>query len=115
MTDERYNGWTNYETWNVALRLGAVYLYWQAATLDAWTDAADDPPFTRSEVARRSLADRLRDEVTDGSPLADGASMYTDLLGAALQNVSWGEIADNWLEGHGQADGYEPVTTTLPG
>lgn len=37
-----YNGWTNYETWNVALWIGneeGSYRYWQAVTQECYDEA----------------------------------------------------------------------------
>ena len=42
------------------------------------------------------MADQLKEEITDGSPLRE-ASMYADLLGAALSEVNWSEIAEHYL------------------
>jgi hypothetical protein len=71
--DAGYNGWTNYETWNVALWL-------------------DNEQGTYSLV--REWADEIR--VDDMAPDL-GASMFADLLGAALSAVDWAEIAENIL------------------
>lgn len=94
-----YNGWTNYETWNVALWLGndeGSYSYWQDATQEAWNDAEADETWTREEAAAYSLSERLESEIKDSVPDL-GASMFADLLGAALSEVNWREIAENWL------------------
>ncbi len=52
--------------------------------------------WTALEAARFNLADQLKKEVTDGSPLHE-PSLYTDLLLASLSNVDWLEIVDNWM------------------
>ena len=42
LTDTEYNGWTNYETWNVALWLQNDYGFYQIATLcDDYQDFVD--------------------------------------------------------------------------
>lgn len=53
--------------------------------------------WTTAEAAIHLLRKRLENEVTDASPLMDSASIYSDLLGAALKEVDWCEIAQNWL------------------
>ena len=100
-TTTTYNGWTNYETWNIALWLGneePSYRYWRSVTQECWEEAEADAVFTQQENARIALADRLRDEITEANPLAGEAAMWSDLLAAALSEVNWYEIAENWLE-----------------
>ena len=95
-----YNGWRNYETWNVALWIGneqGSYSYWQDVTQQSWDEAEADTTFTRLENAQIALADRLKEEITESAPDL-GASMFADLLGAALSEVDWHEIAENWLD-----------------
>ena len=42
LTDTTYNGWTNYETWNVALWLGNdEYLYKCARKCDSYNEFVD--------------------------------------------------------------------------
>lgn len=98
--EKGYNGWSNYETWNLALWLGndeGSYNYWQEATQEAWTASE------RSDDARIALARRLEAETEESAPDL-GASPWADLLGAALSKIDYFEIADNWL---GEIDGYE--------
>ena len=81
-----YNGWTNYETWNVAL----------------WIDNEPGTYEEARDMARRArsagdLATRVRAWVEDMAPDL-GASMFADLLGAALSEVDWDEIAGHWYD-----------------
>ena len=102
--EKRYNGWTNYETWVTALWLDndyATQCFWRTAAREckASTPSANQVKqgyWTPDEAARFTLAERLKEEVTDGAPIAE-ASLYADLLGAALQEVNWQEIADHYL------------------
>lgn len=99
-----YNGWSNYETWAVSLWLDneqSSYLYWREQAARHRQEAPTASDFrrgilTEEQEARYNLAKQLKEEVTDASPLCD-ASMYADLLGAALSEVDWMEIADHWL------------------
>ena len=85
MSDTKtYNGWTNYETWNVAL----------------WIDSDEGSYRERVRMARHArsvgdFANALKSWVDDMTPDL-GASMFADLLGAALSEVEWYEIAEHW-------------------
>ena len=100
-----YNGYTNYETWNVALWLNneyGDYQYW-TARVNELKEERNNPDFshrywTAKEYAKFTLADEIKEYVEDGNPLADNASMFSDLLGAALSSVDWNEVAEGFLE-----------------
>lgn len=98
--DKRYNGWRNYETWNVALWLGneeGTQRYWDERTREIARTAEPRYEWESVEDAARSeLADELEREIEGARPEL-GASMFADLLGAALSEVDWREIAENWL------------------
>lgn len=101
MTDDtRYNGWTNYETWNVKLWLDndeGSYHYWQERA-EYWNEhESTSTHWTQEQSARFNLADELEQEVKDAAPEM-GAGMYADLLGAALSEVDWHEIAGAMLD-----------------
>lgn len=99
--DKTYNGWTNYETWNVALWLdndqgsqehwhGMAKMYLRLSTADSY--------MTQDEQATGRLAVALKEEVQDGDSKPDlGASMYSDLLNAALSEVNFYEIAEHMI------------------
>lgn len=90
-----YNGWTNYETWCVALWMDneeSSYRYWRKVVLEVY-----ELTNRESEPAKIRFAQRLKDEHEDKSPLIDSANVYTDLLNAALSEVNWYEIAENLI------------------
>lgn len=101
---DRYNGWTNYETWAVSLWIDndqATYHYWREETARHAREADSDEMvakglWTNREAARHNLARQLKDEISDAAPDLD-ASLYSDLLRAALDEVNWTEIAENLL------------------
>lgn len=114
-TDTRYNGWTNYETWNVKLWLDneeGDYRYWKDAAETAYREALDDEAEdsetpTAEETqdaideAVGNLADQLKTELDQemeerGVPALSG--FYADLLNAALSEVDWHEIAASMIE-----------------
>jgi hypothetical protein len=103
---KRYNGWTNYETWNVALWLNneeGSYRHWTAEAQDCYDNAKADNTFTRDERATIDLTDALKDSLeNDKNDMLEAsgqtASMWADLVGAALSEVNWYEIAEHYIE-----------------
>jgi hypothetical protein len=103
-TEHRYNGWTNYETWAIALWIDndqATHVYWRQEAERASRESANcemvrDGVWTSKEAARYNLAEQLKEEITEATPDME-ASVYSDLLQAALDTVNWSEIADDFL------------------
>lgn len=96
-----YNGWKNYETWNVALWIDndqSTYSMRTQWAQDAWDSAVADKYFTRADRAILALSETLKEFIEEYNPLSRTATLYTDLLGAALSEVDYYEIAKNWLE-----------------
>ena len=102
MENEKYNGWTNYETWNVALHIDndeSSQNYWQETAQEIYDRCFDNADasstLTVDEHARLELADSLKDYHDEFMPELQGA--YCDLLTAALSDVNWQEIAASIL------------------
>lgn len=87
--DKKYNGWTNYETWVVRLWLDN-----EEPSYRFWTEEARR--WKGQELANVHLANQLEEDLTDASPV-QGASVYADLMNAALNEVNWLEIAESYL------------------
>jgi hypothetical protein len=108
MERKEYNGWTNYETWCVNLWMSndqGSDEYFRELAQEVYDEAekedrADGSPlFTRTEVATRTLADRLKDQFEEQqSELTGVMGVFADLLGAALSEVDWYEIAEHYIE-----------------
>jgi hypothetical protein len=86
MTNQTYSGWTNYETWCVNL----------------WLTNESDTESTLRMLAQANAglshrADRVQEMVNEMryTVLQGEASMFTDLLNSALENVNWREIVEN--------------------
>lgn len=105
-TEKTYNGWTNYETWNVKLWIDndeGSQNYWSEQADNALEQARPDNFFTKEERATLDLSDTLKSEYEDAMhDLLDNAkasaSVWADLLGAAMSEINWHEIAESLLE-----------------
>lgn len=90
-----YQGWTNYETWAVALWLDndeGSYRYVRGDLLDSAREMESD-----TDSVCLILADSIEEMVKDGAPEMD-ASIYSDLLSAAYSEVNWHEIAKSIMD-----------------
>ena len=109
---EKYGDWTNRETWCVHLWLTnepESYNYCRelaesAKRLAQGTAEVRRELWTVEEAAKFTLADTLKDMVTEEHDLhhyeenQGMASMYSDLLGSALDKINWDEIANAFLD-----------------
>ncbi len=98
----KYNGWTNYETWNVKLWIDndeGSYNYWREVAQEVWNDSTPGEYDwqTREQQFVYALADRMKDEFEENSP-TETSGVYADLLGAALSSVNWHEIAEHYTD-----------------
>jgi|SRR5579859_4299671 len=100
MSEQGYNGWSNYPTWAVNLWLSNDEGLYNA-TRELVSDVAEHyagPYFERKDVPRHEIADALKTWVRDELAPDLGATFAADLLGYALDGVDWYEIAEAWLE-----------------
>ena len=95
MTD-KYNGWTNYETWNVKLWMDN-----DQGSYDYWRETAQSM-IGVSNQREYDLACELEHQFNESNPLGDDASTFSDLLGAALSSVNWHEISESLFDDLGE-------------
>lgn len=88
MSDTTYNGWTNYETWAVKL----------------WLDNEQGSYYAMQEMAEEyrhddswKLGDAMQQWLEEYMPDL-GATLWSDLLRSAWEEVNWREIAEAYIE-----------------
>jgi hypothetical protein len=94
MNNNKYNGWTNYETWATAS--------WIENEQSSYNHSHFLAELVKEEHHEQSdrvgcLATKLKDWIEELNPLADQADLFCDLLNAAISEVDWHEIAENFL------------------
>lgn len=87
MNKMSYNGYENYQTWAVAL----------------WLDNGESTSDLISDIIKHArsdydAADQLKDIIEDMNPLANQASMFTDILNSALSDINYLEIIESHKE-----------------
>lgn len=98
--DQKYNGWTNYETWDVALWLDneqGSYNYWNDRAQEIYDESEADNVFTREQQATLSLSKELEEQHEEASAALAVTGVFADLLTAALGSVNWYEIAEHYI------------------
>ncbi len=95
-----YNGWSNYETWNVKLWIDndqGIHTHFNDRAESLLNLPSTSEYWTQQESAKFNLADEIKEYLEENNPLNDSASMFTDLLNAAISEVDFREIAENIL------------------
>jgi hypothetical protein len=102
-----YNGWSNYETWCAKLWIDTDEFTYLSATEMAEEVAKDGPQaICGTQVFREPqfiLAARLKEWFEEMQPEM-AASVWLDLLNAAISEIDWNEIAESYLSEYAEAD-----------
>jgi hypothetical protein len=96
--DRKHNGWTNYETWAIALWINndqGSQLHAIDLAREAYSNAEGDD---RKGDAASELADQLKEECEAGIPDGIAGTVYGDLLYSAIDEADWYEIAESFLD-----------------
>ena len=104
----KYNGWTNYETWNFKLWLDNDqdlhnYIIGEIKKIKAFPNK-DNKAYEVSNFLRSYIEDNVpnlnvstRSQSVHGS-MSDKNGFYNDILNAALRDINTYEIAESYLE-----------------
>jgi len=100
---EKYNGWTNYETWNCKLWMDndeAGQAYQREAAVWAKEHPIKNEYMTLERRIVHTLADSLKQDYEEQAEawMSDQASFFADIFNAGLSRVNWHEIAETLLE-----------------
>lgn len=108
MSVEKYNGFTNYETWAVKLWIDneeATSNHWnRVATHIYLNEAREQKYFSKMEDAIAILSEKIREAHFSAAHDAMQCAMldnslYMDMINASLSEVNWHEVARCLLEG----------------
>lgn len=92
-----YNGWSNYETWATALWLdNDEPTYRDVQRIVAREYDPEDENEPGDEVAQR-IGSLVKEYVND-MPDRPTSGLFADLVGAALSEVDWDEVASHYME-----------------
>ena len=100
---EKYNGWTNYETWVWKLWIDndqGSQEYW-IETATEYLDSCEAEYDWQSDydAALYALATHLQDQAEEAAEEATGiAGPLSDILSAGLGRIEWREIAASLLD-----------------
>lgn len=105
MSDQKYNGWTNYETWNMKLWMDndqSSSNYWNERAQEIYDASQAERFFTRRESAAIALGNAIKEEMGDHAQDAleragVAYSWIADFLNAAVSEVNYHEIAESLL------------------
>ena len=105
----KYNGWSNYETWNFKLWLDNDqdlhnYIIGEIKKIKMAPDNGQDVTYETSNFLRSYIADNVpnlnvstRSQSVHGS-MSDKNGFYDDILNAGLREINTREIAESYLE-----------------
>ena len=98
--DRKYNGWTNYPTWNGKLWIDneeAEYRFWLNESRAAIAMQDEGP--RKLERAAQALAQELQGQHEESTRITRMQTGWQqDCLGWALGEVNWFEIAEAYVE-----------------
>lgn len=94
--EKTYNGWTNYETWCVNLWIDNDQGLAESVR-DLAINERDTYALSKEIEALIDSMHPFNGDYTTKETQAYQCSLWADLLGAALSEVDWYDIAEHWI------------------
>jgi hypothetical protein len=94
MENTKYNGWTNYETWNAMLWIDND---WRLSEQFAMIAADLTGSYEDADEMACLLADNIKDMFEEFQPELE-PGFYSDVLNASMRVVNWYEIAKTYID-----------------
>ena len=96
MSDNTYNGWTNWETWIVNVWVDNDQMLYEYVK-DMAMEEMEEEVLEDKESAAYNLSKTMREQFDEWAPeISNGP--YLDLLNGALREVDWLELARHLIE-----------------
>lgn len=89
----KYNGWSNYETWNASLWIDND---WGLSENIAQHTAELFGSYEDADEITSMVADYIKDIFLDLAPDVEG--FYSDIINSAIKTVNWHEIARHYVD-----------------
>ena len=92
MSNETYNGWSNYETWLITLHIDN-----DQGLLEMVCDLVRDGEFESDMAAGEAIRDWL-DDLREEMGVCTEQGMWSDMLRAAFEAVDWREVGEKFRD-----------------
>jgi len=102
MNHKEYNGWYNYETW-----ICALWLQNDSGSCNYWEE------MTNEVESIYDLAQMIKDEIEENDPTNDHASMYADLMSAAISEINFNEIAYHFWNEYRNVEKIDEIVLSM--
>ena len=102
MNHNEYNGWWNYETWVCAL-----WLQNDQGSCTYWEE------MTNEVESIYDLSNLIKDEIEEGDPTNDQASLYSDLMSDAISEINFNEIAKHFWDDYRSVEKVNDIVSSM--